>query len=152
VLCFNTSRAYAQWCGSLFERLFSAFQNYWSNRGFELNEPASPLVALVFADRASYARAAQPELGDGVNAIIGYYSLKTNRMTIYDMTGTAGTTNDRRTAAQIALTLQQPEASKTDATIVHEATHQIAFNCGFHRRYADIPLWVSEGVAIYFEA
>ena len=51
----------------------------------------------------------------------------------------------------IARTLSQPEAAKTVATIVHEATHQIAFICGLHRRYADIPLWVSEGVAVYFE-
>ena len=38
------------------------------------------------------------------------------------------------------------------ATIVHEATHQIAFNCGMQQRYADIPLWLCEGMAVYFEA
>ena len=38
------------------------------------------------------------------------------------------------------------------ATVIHEATHQIAFNCGLQTRFADIPLWVSEGVAVYFEA
>jgi hypothetical protein len=38
------------------------------------------------------------------------------------------------------------------ATIVHEATHQIAFNCGLSARYADIPLWLCEGMAVYFEA
>jgi len=38
------------------------------------------------------------------------------------------------------------------ATLIHEATHQIAFNCGLHARYADIPLWVSEGLAVYFES
>ena len=27
----------------------------------------------------------------------------------------------------------------------------MAFNCGMHDRYADIPLWFSEGLAIYFE-
>jgi hypothetical protein len=37
------------------------------------------------------------------------------------------------------------------ATIIHEATHQLAYNCGFHERLADIPLWVSEGLAVYFE-
>jgi hypothetical protein len=151
IICFNTSRAYAQWCGSLFERLYQAFQNYWTNRGFELKEPEHPLTAIVFADRASYARFARNELGDGVDAIIGYYSLRTNRMTMYDLTGTAGTAGDRGSATQISQTLAQPDAAKTVATIVHEATHQIAFNCGLHRRYADIPLWVSEGLAVYFE-
>jgi hypothetical protein len=37
------------------------------------------------------------------------------------------------------------------STVIHEATHQIAFNCGLQTRYADIPLWVSEGIAVYFE-
>ena len=37
------------------------------------------------------------------------------------------------------------------ATIIHEATHQIAFNCGLQQRFADIPLWVCEGLAEYFE-
>jgi len=151
VICFNTSRAYAQWCGSLFERLYTGFTNYWSNRGFTPTEPEHPLVAFVFADRASYARYARVELNDAVDSIIGYYSLRTNRMTMYDLTGTAGTSADRGSAAQIARTLAQPDAAKTVATIVHEATHQIAFNCGLHRRYADIPLWVSEGMAVYFE-
>ena len=38
------------------------------------------------------------------------------------------------------------------ATVVHEATHQIAFNLGMHRRYADNPVWLTEGMAMYFEA
>ena len=37
------------------------------------------------------------------------------------------------------------------STLVHEATHQMAFNCGMHQRLAAVPLWVSEGVATYFE-
>jgi hypothetical protein len=37
------------------------------------------------------------------------------------------------------------------ATVIHEATHQIAFNCGLQQRFADIPLWVCEGLAMYFE-
>ncbi len=47
--------------------------------------------------------------------------------------------------------LAQPQAEQTVATIVHEATHQIAFNSGLQTRFADIPLWVSEGLAVYFE-
>jgi hypothetical protein len=37
------------------------------------------------------------------------------------------------------------------STIVHEATHQIAFNCGLHTRLSDCPRWFSEGIAMYFE-
>jgi hypothetical protein len=54
-------------------------------------------------------------------------------------------------AAQINALLLRPDAYSMVATIIHEATHQLAYNCGFHTRYADIPLWVSEGLAVYFE-
>ena len=48
--------------------------------------------------------------------------------------------------------LSRPSAVPLVATIVHEATHQIAFNSGLQTRYADIPLWLVEGMAVYFEA
>jgi hypothetical protein len=108
----------------------------------------------VFADKASYAAFAEPELGPATDSIIGYYSLRTNRVTTYDLTGIQALRqpNDRRSsAAQINQMLARPEAERLVATIVHEATHQIAFNCGLQTRYADIPLWLSEGIAVYFE-
>ena len=154
LICHNTSKAYAQWCGSLFERLHLAFNNFWSRKGFDLKKPEFPLVAVVFADKASYARYARGELGDAVDAIIGYYNFDTNRMTMYDLTGSEALRRpgDRgSTAAQINTILQRPDAMRTVATIVHEATHQIAFNCGLQTRCSDIPLWVSEGLAMYFE-
>ncbi|HEY2147637.1 MAG TPA: hypothetical protein VGH32_06850, partial [Pirellulales bacterium] len=39
VICHNTTRAYAQWVGALYERLFAAFTTYWKNRGFKLHDP-----------------------------------------------------------------------------------------------------------------
>jgi hypothetical protein len=154
LICYNTSKAYAQWCGSLFERLYLAFTNYWSRKGFELHDPQFPLVALVFADRESYIRYARKELGDAAESIIGYYNLRSNRMTMYDLTGVQALRrpSDRRgSPAEINQMLARPEAERTVATVIHEATHQIAFNCGLQTRYADIPLWVSEGIAVYFE-
>ncbi len=149
----NTSREYATWCGSLFERLYLAFTNFWSRKGFPLKTPEFPLVAVVFADQKSYEQFARRELGDAVGAIIGYYSLRTNRMTMFDLTGVAGLGRVPRggTSAQINRILAQPDAQRTVATIVHEATHQIAYNCGLHARYSDCPLWFSEGIALYFE-
>jgi hypothetical protein len=57
----------------------------------------------------------------------------------------------RGTTAQINEILARPEAARTIATVVHEATHQIAYNCGLHARYGDCPLWFCEGIAVYFE-
>jgi len=155
LIFYNTSTAYAQWCGSLFERLYMAFTNYFRRQRFEIREPEFPLVAVVFADRAAYVEHSKPVLGDAAGSIIGYFNLRTNRMTMYDLTGveaasriTGGTDSVLKINRWI---LAQPEAMRQVSTIVHEATHQIAFNCGMHQRYSDTPVWLSEGIAMYFE-
>lgn len=155
LICHNTSREYANWCGALFERLYKAFTNFWSRKGIKLHEPEFPLVAVIFNSRESYTKFSESELGKFSDEMIGYYSFRTNRVTMYDLTGieTLRAPGDRRsTSAQINLILSRPEAERVVATIIHEATHQIAFNSGLQTRFADIPLWMSEGIAVYFEA
>jgi hypothetical protein len=154
VICYNTSDAYAEWCGSLYERLYRGYYSFWKNRGLEVHKPEFPLVALVFENKASYASYAEKELGSAMHSIIGYYSMQTNRVTMYDLTGVDGLRKSQRggsSAAHINQVLSQPAAERTVATVVHEATHQLAYNTGLQRRYAGNPMWVSEGLAVYFE-
>jgi Protein of unknown function (DUF1570) len=153
LLCYNTSPGYAQWVGALFERLYKGFYNYWTKKGAVLHDPQFPLVALVFDGPQAFQKHAAAELGAGFDSILGYYSLKTNRMTMVDLTGVEGQRlgNQRTAGNRIQQILSQPGAERTVATIVHEATHQLAFNSGLQVRFADVPFWVSEGVAIYFE-
>jgi hypothetical protein len=154
VICYDTTKEYAQWCGGLFEQLYRAFATFWKNRGFKLHEPEFPLVAVVFAERRAYLAYSAPELGDAAPSIIGYYSPSSNRMTMYDLTGVEVESRGHRSrggSAEIGQILAKPEAERTVATIVHEATHQIAFNCGLHSRISDCPRWFSEGIAMYFE-
>jgi hypothetical protein len=155
LILYDTSPIYAQWCGSLFERLYMAFTNSWTRRGFKLTAPEFPLVAIVFADRESYLKFSRSELGDAAESIVGYFGLASNRMTMYDLTGIEASGRGGRgrgtSAAQINQLLSQPNAQGTVSTIVHEATHQIAFNCGLHTRLSDCPLWFSEGIAVYVE-
>lgn len=157
VVCYNTSRAYAQWTSSLLERLHRAFTNYWSTHGVELTEPEFPLVVVVYATQQQYRVASADELGDAASSIIGYYSLTSNRVSMYDITGAEAVrartgANRRGSLKQINRMLATPAANPLVATIVHEATHQIAFNCGLQQRLADLPLWLVEGMAVYFEA
>jgi hypothetical protein len=161
VVCYNTSRAYAQWTSSLLERLYKAFTNYWINQGLALREPEFPLPVLVFADRTLYEAASRDDLPGGTGNIVGYYSLRSNRVNMFDLTGAEavrGAASDRDGGSrrgsmrEINHMLSHPDALPLVATIVHEATHQIAFNCGLATRYADIPLWLCEGMAVYFEA
>ncbi len=154
LIVYNTSRAYAEWSGALYERLHRAFYNFWKGLKVPL-EDSPPLVAVVLRDRSSYVEHSRPELGDAARSIIGYYSLKSNRITTYDLTGTEGLQPSGRRVNSLKLInrlLAQPAAERTVATVIHEATHQLAFNSGLQTRFADNPLWLSEGLAIYFES
>ena len=154
LIAYNTSQAYAQWCGSLYERLYRALANFWRRRGIQVAEPRFPLVAIVFASRADYIDYAQAELGESASGIVGYYSLRTNRVAMYDLTGTEElqAPSSRAGSAQlINRLLSRPRAEPSVATLIHEATHQVAYNIGLQTRYADNPLWLSEGLAVYFE-
>jgi len=62
-------------------------------------------------------------------------------------------TSDERGAARNIADVNRRMAKSLSnvATMVHEATHQFAFNGGLHQRYADNPLWLMEGMAMFFE-
>jgi len=153
VVCFDTSRAYAQWCAALFERLHDAFMNFWRQAGFEVAEPEHPLVVVIFADRQRYEEHAAADLGAATDRVVGYYNLLSNQVTTFDLTGSdlVGGRPSRSAGRAGLEILSSSRAAGLVATLVHEATHQMAFNCGLHRRLAAVPLWVSEGVAMYFE-
>ncbi len=93
-------------------------------------EPEFPLVALVLKDREDFVEHAGAEIGDTANVVMGYYHLGSNRMMTYDV----------------------PNFERNVATIIHEATHQLAYNSGMQTRYADNPMWVTEGLAMFFES
>jgi hypothetical protein len=156
VICYNTNREFARWCGQLFERLYKAFTNYWSRHGFPIREPEFPLPVLVFADPGSYSGYAAAELNADPEQVPGFYSFHTNRVSLLDLTALAAAKHNVGSSGRFRRRLQRflatPAGQMTVATVVHEATHQIAFNCGLQTRYADNPLWLSEGMAIVFEA
>ena len=80
----------------------------------------------------------RPARGSPARAgVLGFYSPTSNRVTLYDQG--AGASNRRA--------WQQNEA-----TIIHEATHQMAFNTGVHNRFAPTPRWLAEGLGTMFEA
>ena len=153
VICFDTSRAYAQWSGALFEKLHDAFLNYWRKAGVEVEAPRRPLVVVIFSDRERYEAHAARDLGAAADRVVGYYNLMSNRVTTFDLTGSDQLARRRcRSAGRAGLEiLASPEAAGLVSTLVHEASHQMAFNCRMHRRLAPVPVWISEGVATFFE-
>ncbi|MBX7168259.1 MAG: DUF1570 domain-containing protein [Pirellulales bacterium] len=120
-----------------FEDLYREFVHYFGVRGLKLHEPRFPLVAIVWPrheDFLRYAAADGPRLSPNV---LGYYSPKTNRITLYDVTSGKGGAQDWATNAD---------------TIIHEASHQTAFNTGVHSRFGVTPRWLAEGLGTLFEA
>lgn len=154
VVAYNTTDKYAKWCSSLLERLQKAFIVFWKKKGCKVKEPEHPLAVLIFNDKRSYLRYAKAEIGGTAESAIGYYNMETNRIVMYDLTGMQALRREntrRGTLRDITILLSQPEAVPLVATIVHEATHQIAFNCGLQKRLVDNPAWLGEGLAMYFE-
>jgi len=120
-----------------FEDLYRSFVLYFSVRGFHLKEPEFPLIAVVWPDQASFLRASQADRGVASPNVLGYYSPTSNRIMLYDVGGGRGDSS---------------ESQQNAATIIHEATHQTAFNTGIHTRFADNPRWLVEGLGMMFEA
>jgi hypothetical protein len=149
VICSSADPRYARWCGTLFERLLTSFRKQWRRKETDLNPPALPFPAIVFSNQQEFAQYATQDAGAETAASAkGYYSIKSNRMVLYDLTAVLKGSRPK-TPAEINTRLAT--SAFNVATIVHEATHQIAFNTGMHTRYADNPLWLTEGMAMYFE-
>ena len=130
LIAYNCNEAYVQRVGALFEQLHRGFFTFWENQRWELDEPDYPLVAVVMRDYDSFLEYAENDIGETAKSVIGYYHLSSNRMTTFNV----------------------PNWERNVATIIHEATHQLAYNTGMQKRFADNPMWVSEGLATFFES
>lgn len=120
-----------------FEALYRSFFHYFSVRGLDPTPPDFPLVAIVHKNQLDFMRSAAQE-GERITAnVLGYYSPTTNRISLFDVGAGRGDENDWQTNAD---------------TIIHEATHQTAFNTGVHRRFSAAPQWLVEGLGTLFEA
>tara|TARA_B100000029_G_scaffold406840_1_gene407570 strand:- start:1005 stop:2237 length:1233 start_codon:yes stop_codon:yes gene_type:complete len=139
---------FAKWVGTLFERLRTAFLAYWKGRGVRLDAPEFPLVAIVLKDRQQFAKYVQAKTRVDPTRVTGFYNILTNRIILYDIARVPG-----RPPAATAVEIQRRlgSAPQAIATVVHEAAHQVAYNSGLNRRLADNPLWLVEGMAVFFE-
>lgn len=118
------------------ESLYRSFVHYMSVRGFNIRQPQVPLVAIVFRNQSEYYRYAAANGSKLQPGTLGHYDPQTNRIFLFDA-NSAGSGGDWSDNAE---------------TIIHEATHQTAYNVGVHRRFAEQPRWLVEGLAMMFEA
>lgn len=153
VIAYQTEVEYARWVETLYQnRLYPSFEKFARAKldRYDLADPEFPLVAIVFSSKPEYARHVSRTLGIDVGDMLAHYNPMSNRVAMYDLTFDLGIgLPGRRPLGQI---LSQPAAIPMVATIIHEGTHQLMHNRGMQTRMADRPLWLNEGMAIYFEA
>jgi hypothetical protein len=119
-----------------FEQLYRSFTSYFALRGFRSTPPPFPLIGVVCRNQREFQRYSARNGVAARPGVLGFYSLDSNRIILYDIAAPANSTN------------WQDNAS----VIIHEAAHQTAFNTGLHSRFCPPPAWLAEGLATMFEA
>ena len=166
---------------ALLEKVYESFLQLFSAQDIELNIPEERLMVVLFnkeADYLEYATAISPSL----RSALGFWSPANNVAIFYDQgtgedyaelneilksmeadaeqakknamkTGGGAATADlvRRTKT-LKLLVAVDKENADIKTVSHECTHQMAGNTGLLPRHVDIPRWVHEGLATYFEA
>jgi hypothetical protein len=122
-----------------FSALLAGYLRYFETRGWKLQRPDFPLCVTVFATRQEFLTYTAKQVQSLPNSVVGSYFPRSNRCVLYHIEGPGS-----QGAAQT-------NWSETEATIVHEAVHQLAFNTGLHERLGMDPLWFVEGLASMFE-
>ncbi len=152
----NVSDGYAEWCARLFEKVADAFDKFAAKSKLPTTERVEPLVVVVFATRRQFVEYAARET-PSPDKLAAYYNMQTNRVALYDLSGGESSRDDaeperrRRTFQETKEFLSRPNAAFNVATIVHEASHQVAFNRGLFFRAGPLPFWAVEGLALTFE-
>lgn len=147
VLCSNSATEYVEFCGKLLESVFAQYFRFMGELKIAVNTPVRKLPIVIFAnpsDFQAFAKQRHPEIS--FDDTPGYFSVPDNQTLLLDLTG------DRSIRSATSIRKRLAEKPFQVATVVHEAVHQLAFNSGLQVRMADNPLWLSEGLAMYFES
>ncbi|MBX3438289.1 MAG: DUF1570 domain-containing protein [Planctomycetaceae bacterium] len=160
-----------------FEEVYRSFRSDFSRRGFVLPQPEFPLIAVVYPNAGSFAARCRQDEVPFLPGLKGYYHRLTNRTCLFenevDRLGAAFDHSSAHIVTAEALTRRNRVAemgrkfsdglldgtpwdsaieADLKATIIHEATHQVAYNLGLHTRIGENPKWITEGLATMMEA
>lgn len=149
------------------EIFYDLFFAHFRGRGFRLHAPATRLMVAVFDGPQGF----EAYLGRPMPAgITGMYEAGGNRLVLYDLAENRQVLKERTAALKMVArfggkdrvrrvrvdTIRRRFEDLTHdanlSTTMHEAAHQLSFNCGLLRRDGDVPLWLAEGLACYCEA
>ena len=146
VICSDASELYTKFCGRLLEKVFAEYLKFFEDSGVQLTSLTAKLPVLVFRDVARFQEFARRQHPDtDFTDVPGYYSVRDNQMLITAVSG------DRAFRTNSDVVRELKKKPRQVETIVHEAVHQLAFNTGLQVRFADNSMWLSEGLAVFFE-
>lgn len=146
VICSDASELYTAFCGRLLEKVVAEYLKFFEGSDAQLLKLTAKLPVLVFRDAVRFQEFARRQHPDtDFTDVPGYYSVRDNQMLITAISG------DRAFRTNSDVVRELKKKPRQVETIVHEAVHQLAFNTGLQVRYADNPMWLSEGLAVFFE-
>lgn len=131
---------------SRFSSLLAGYVRYFEVRQWSLHRPDFPLCVVVYATRDEFLAYSKTGTRQLPNSLVGCYSPRSNRCALYNID-----LGKETSAAGGKVNQSLTDWTETEATIVHEAVHQLAYNTGIHQRLSMDPLWFVEGLATMFE-
>lgn len=180
VLVYDVDDTLARGRVNTLEKVYQTFYSYFEKEKFDLAIPQRPLEAVLFARPSDYAKVG-PENSAGVflhqpNRLFLYNAedlevqsrtresqkivaknIKYLQQVIREATEPKIVDEARKALAEQRrlerklLFQSRPYSDRgVFETMVHEAVHQLCFNSGLLPS-ADIPTWLCEGLAVYFE-
>lgn len=157
----------------LLEKVYESFLLLFHAQDVQLDIPTERMMVVLFEnydDFHDYATGLSPALAsaDGfweqIRNVSYFYDHGTSEMfklleklqtELHKVQADAKKNKDPDTINMVKVIdlLIAQEKENSDITVVsHEATHQMAGNTGLLPRHVEIPRWVHEGLATYFEA
>lgn len=141
LICHDVDNDFARQAEKVLEQVYRSFFDFWRELDLPVSEPDYPLIVVMFQDANEFSRHVERELGSNSAGLVAFYGMASNQVAVRV---------EKTPRAEVASWHGNPRT--TFATnLVHEAVHQLMCNSGMQTRFADYPLWVSEGLAAYFE-
>lgn len=163
----NASEKFSMQSVRFCEVMYDLFYHHFQKKGFRLRHPGQTLMLAVFDGPDGFDAYLKTKMPAGVT---GIYHQGTNRLVIYDLRENRALVKGRDEAlkkAKWGRKIDKDKGKVVDSvykhfdeiakdlnvsTTMHEAAHQLSFNCGLLNRDGDVAAWLAEGLACYCEA
>jgi hypothetical protein len=136
----------------LFETIYRDVVLFYRVRGFTVKNPDVPMVAVIFRSQSEFAQYCRRDNVPPSQTLMGYYSLLSNRVALFDDPSLLKTAHAEKQLNVIdGIAAYAAISGNTADTVIHETTHQVSYNVGVHSRLGGTPVWVVEGLATVLE-